>query len=362
MSLLTRLLQGPNGKTQSFLEGIFNPVVQYDEMTDSILGLLSNDDTNAMRRTCATLNDGLMARKSNGTFRHRQEAMRDKCDVEGLNASHPSYPEDPCQNGIMSAVRIRRCTRKKREPGFCVKRSRCHRRIKGFLVCTRCRQRALIRPDCQASYFERDSHWLPCSVCTEREERKHPGGARFCECIAKVSRRVLCFECLRARFEYFKRETIKLYGKRTMIWRDVDGQIKFGNEPSHLPVCLGCGTRSIDYSSDLNHATRICLFCRNYNIVPSRHPPIPPTIPSVQLPRPRPRPLPLPIPPATSTVQLPLPLPPAISTVQLPQPRRRSARLNPTETPPTPHMRLSYYGRIRTPNTESQSPQGFSIP
>lgn len=330
-TLLSYLLRGPNGEAQSFLEGIFNPAVQYDEITDSILGLLSNDDTNAMRRTSSTMNNGLMARKGNGTFRHRQEVMRDKCDVKGLDPSHRS-----CQNGIKSSVRLRRCTRGKTEPGFSAKRSSCHRRIKGFLVCTRCHQMALNHPDCQDPEPGRYSHWIVCSACTEREERKYPGGARFCECIAKLQLRVLCFRCLSAKFDYLRREAFKCFDRRSMIWCDVDGQIKFGNVPSKSLVCLGCGTGSSDLARhDLTvqwptnpEVTRICLFCRNYNIVPSHHPPIPAAIP----------------------------------TVQLPLPKRRSARLNPTETPAIPHTRLSYHGSIRTPNMESQGPQGFSNP
>lgn len=114
--MLSDLLQAPNGGTQSFLEGTFNPMAANGGMTKRILGHLSNDDTNAMRRTCSTMNNELMYLKENGIFVHRQEDMRDICDVRGTDDIHQT--DYSCPNGINSSARLRRCTRQGRERYF----------------------------------------------------------------------------------------------------------------------------------------------------------------------------------------------------------------------------------------------------
>ena len=103
-TLLYYLLQAPNGGVQSFL--VLNPAVSYYQMTKCILDQLSNDDTNAMRRTNSTMNNSLMALKQDGTFRHRQEDMRDKCDVTALDKNYPHIQDDisPCLNGVKAGT------------------------------------------------------------------------------------------------------------------------------------------------------------------------------------------------------------------------------------------------------------------
>ena len=61
----------------------FNSVVQYGNITNAILGQLSNDDHNAMRRTNSIMNNSLMALRPDGILRHRLEALRDICDAFG---------------------------------------------------------------------------------------------------------------------------------------------------------------------------------------------------------------------------------------------------------------------------------------
>ena len=232
MSLLSLLLQAPNGGTQSFLEGVFNPGVEYDEITEGILGMLSNDDTSAMRRTNSTMNNYLTATVDDGTDRHRQEVMRDKCDVIGLNLRFPHLadpqngrPAQPCPNAVRSVERLRRCTRGDRDPGYGRVRSRCHRGIENFLVCTACNQTLRNHPMIQdmkrvAMY---DTHWAVCQVCTEAQERGYPNGARLCRCLAEIERRVLCYECMLEKFRYLANEGLRHLTMRKTIWRDRHG-------------------------------------------------------------------------------------------------------------------------------------------
>lgn len=137
---LTYLLRAPNSEAQSFLEGIFNPRVQFDGITNGILARLSNDDTNAMRRSNSTMNNGLMTLRRDGTFRHTQEAMRDNCDEIS------SRTMLPCQNKINSSARLRRCTgtHYKRSIGPFYSQVDHHHGIQGFLTCTTCCQMGLI--------------------------------------------------------------------------------------------------------------------------------------------------------------------------------------------------------------------------
>lgn len=104
LELVTR---GPNNKPRSFLEGVLKPNTRHENIIDSILGQLSNDDHNAMRCASRKMNGGLMAtREDNETLRHKQRRSRDKVDVINL------FPRsDICPDGIGSLALLRRCSR-----------------------------------------------------------------------------------------------------------------------------------------------------------------------------------------------------------------------------------------------------------
>lgn len=138
-TLLSSILQAPNGGGNRSSRGVFSPAVQYDDIINSILGQLSNDDTNVMRRTNSIMNNGLMTLRKDGTSKHTQEAMRDKCDVVHIDSNGQKFP---CSNGVNSFARLRRCTLRESELGFHTgfrcpgSMSESHRGIKGFLVYT----------------------------------------------------------------------------------------------------------------------------------------------------------------------------------------------------------------------------------
>lgn len=323
-SELTRLLVAPNGEAQSFLEGIFSPRVQYDGITNGILAHLSNDDTNAMRRTNSTMNYGLMTLRSDGIFRHTQEAMRDNCDEISI------FTQLPCQNPINSSARLRYCTGPRYNRSSLDTEVYYHYGNEGFLTCTTCCRTHLARWRCPDR-----AYWQPCAVCTETQERRYPDGAQFCKCLAEIKRRVLCCHCLWLDLSKREAKLDSSLEERKSIGLDENGMVNFSRHPPHsLPVCLGCGIRPSDFTMDLTsylcilgqRITTICFFCREYNIVPSNHPP-------------------------------------ATSTDQLPPPLRRSARLAPAEAQAAVQTRLSYLGTAaRSPNTEPQNAHGFSVP
>lgn len=334
--LLSSVLLAPNGRNQSFLEGIFNPAVSYDQLTNGILGRLSNDDTNSMRRTNSAMNNYLMALKDDGTFRHSQEVMLDKCDVRGLDYDEPQFAAQrgdilsPCPNEFNSSARIRRCTRGDNEPGYRKDKASCHRGINNFLVCTTCgqnlRNHPMIRRKISACV---QSRWGACAVCTETQERKYPNGAQLCTCIPEIKRQWLCYECMLAKLDFLVWEANFYYVyNRRKIRRDDDGQVKFDRpEPRKTPGCLGCGVRPFDCRADDLHRTdltKICFKCRKYAVVPSQHPPA------------------------------------ASMGHGTSSGLRRSARLNPLETP-VAHIRLSHRGTALRPMTEPQGPHGLSI-
>lgn len=89
-----------------------------------------------------------MSIKSDGTLRHAQEAIRDKCGVTGLGR-----PMEPCPNGISGLARLRCSIRgnEKQDP-FSKQSQRSTEESKGFLVCTTCHQRAMHDPGCQGEY------------------------------------------------------------------------------------------------------------------------------------------------------------------------------------------------------------------
>ncbi|MCJ1461603.1 hypothetical protein MMC07_000200 [Pseudocyphellaria aurata] len=345
-TMLSYILQSPKGGAQSFLEGLFNPVVQYDEITDCILGQLSNDDTNAMRRTNSTMNNGVMALRDDGIFRHKQETMRDQCDVTGITyVPGISPPQSVCPNTINCSERLRRCTRLSNEPGFAMSQLECHKGIEGFLVCTRCDGHI------RDGVFDRDgpwhrlcSLWPTCDDCTRTQEMKYPHGAQLCQCLPEIKRRVLCNQCLRAKLVHLHEETDRYFRnckwiwrdgtgqimlhrrppRKTEIWRDENGRVKFDmHPPRDLPVCVDCCVRYRPFDKDEfenSEITRICLFCRKYNVVPSHEK--------------------------------------SVAPVRLPA--RRSARLKSTADQNSTHIRLSNRGTARMSYTEIQGPHGFS--
>lgn len=398
-TLLDIISEDSYGKPQSFLEGVFNPEAPYhviSNITNGILGPLSNDDTRAMRRTNSAMNDHLMARRADGSFFHKQEAMRDKCDVVGLSSLHPN---DGCPNPVGTYQCLRRCTRGKNEPGFYGGKpvDKLHRGIKDFLVCWGCHQNSLYHRDCMDKSFQYKSKWRPCIVCCNREESKYPQGAQFCQCTQHFENRVLCLHCVKARIRYLNRETRKRIKQRHTVWRD-GGVVKFGHDPpSEFPVCLGCGVRPSDLDPDnprkrrgyMEGYTTICLFCRKYNIAPTEYPtPVLSDHSSASLP------FELTPPDFSTPAPSDHPSSSASPTVQKPPSPRRSTRLNPTETdfstpvpsdhpsssaspivqqPPSPRrsarlnnptetralLRLSYRGSVQKPTTETQNRHGF---
>ena len=329
-TLLSSILRSPHGGIQSFLEGVFNPRVQYDEITNGILGQLSNDDTNAMRRINPTMNNHLTALKPEGTLRH---SLRDKCDAIGLNRPNLGqvyYSGEilcPCPNRMDSSAHLIRCT--ERELDYSWRLAYSHRGIENFLVCTTCNRNIINHPRIR-EYEEsamRLTRWYVCAVCTEAQEHQYPNGALFCTCFNKC--RVLCFACLSARYENLICEGHRLFDKRKSVWRDDDGRIRFHPRPyRELSTCLGCGIRPCTFRwfDERIDITKICVICRNYSIVALSQQPS--ATPSAWFP------------PAT----------------------RRSARLHPIEKRAATLVRLSYHKTAQRPKTESQGPNGFPIP
>lgn len=327
-SMLTSLLRGPDGSAQSFLEGIFNPMVQYDEVTNAIFSQLSNDDHNALRRTNSTMNNSLMALRHDGTLKHRLEALRDTCDVFEASFGNPRHIHTDwqmCRNGLNSSARLSRCSRQENEPGFDKDWETCHNFKKEFLVCTRCERwiRLRIYDDNRVSTWECRIHWPVCQVCRERQERKHPQGAKLCECVAKLKRRLLCEMCLVARRNWMVNDVRRKKTMRDTIWRDNNGEVKFDHEPRFTSSrCFGCGVGEVaenlfsyDYY-DPRSGPKICLHCREYYIAPTRE-------------------------------------------VKVTPPVRKSPRLNPSDTSFVGHIRLSYHGPVGWVTTEPQGPHGF---
>ncbi|MCJ1428684.1 Guanine nucleotide-exchange factor S12 [Sticta canariensis] len=386
-SMLTYLLRGPDDQPQSFLEGIFSSTADYKDVTEGLFGRLSNDDHNALRRTNSTMNHSLMERRPNGRLKHKLEHLRDTCDVFGWSFGGPPTG---CENEFDSSARLTRCSRQEQEPGFAASMQECHRSKSNFLVCSACDAR--IRQVMDRRNRMGAAHWPVCHVCAEAEERKHPQGARLCDCIANVKRRVLCEDCAEARVTWMTDDAHDKLDKRNTIWRDETGEVRFDHRPGFKSNrCLGCGVRSLDWeddewdpydnADDLDHfGPRICVHCRKYTLGPRYHPPIDPQPiaqqPVVQPPIVQPPIFQQPIvqqpvtqqpiiqPPIFQQpiVQQPIVQQPIVQQQQTMPVRsvRRSARLNPFTTQATAHLRLSYHGTARRANTESQGRHGFS--
>ncbi|MCJ1469152.1 hypothetical protein MMC07_007785 [Pseudocyphellaria aurata] len=313
-TLLDSIRRGPNHEPQSFLEGLFNPSASYEPIIATILGQLSNDDHNAMRRASRKMNNGLMAlRNDDGTLIHDQRLLRDRCDTAW------------CANPVDCHVRLRRCTRRKHEWGFIDSRSRDHSGIKSFLICTNCRLKSnSLEP---IRKLTMGAQWPLCTSCTQTKERQYPHGAQFCQCWEEFSRKVLCPYCVWSR-EKFRREMKMIPKIARKIGPDASGGFRAAklHRPSNTRLgCPGCGMRDRPKLSteDRLRSTRLCVVCQKYIIVPTR--PARPNAKPIGPPR------------------------------ELAQPNRRSARLDPYGAQAFVPVRLSYTGSVRNAETELQN-------
>ncbi|MCJ1469633.1 hypothetical protein MMC07_008269 [Pseudocyphellaria aurata] len=276
-TFLTSVMRGPNNEAQSFLEGILNPVVHYEDVIDSILGQLSNDDTNAMRCASRKTDNGLMARRGDGTLRHQQKTLRDKCDDSDVFGR-----DQLCPNGTNSWALLKRCSRGENERGFDLPKAICHRGIDGFLVCTTCDHK--IRERFEHREMARFFHLAQrpvCAACAEKKEGQYPLGAQLCQCLTNFKRRVLCHQCVKSKVDYLCSNG-KIDHASALFDFDFAGSWLQSYFLSPAPLaqraeeraeaaCAGCGVgvaRWKDYRSGQNKTTLICTICKKYTVAP----------------------------------------------------------------------------------------------
>lgn len=240
--------RAPNGKIQSYLEGVFNPTTDRGEITLQIMSQLTIREFNNMRCASSTMNSALTVPNVMG--RDYRRVLQDLCEEGCLSPRHD------CQ-GCM-AGNPPKMTR------FC--------------------------QDCRNAYMRRylndalrgaidNGNWEPaqthargelCSQCIDKAEVKYPDGIDLCRCVENELRAVLCLDCMRIRIwticgEQHQRSPWPGWPEADGGYydsRDYDGpETPPEFEPPPPMGCLQCG-KNVFFANCQRPRTRICERCR----------------------------------------------------------------------------------------------------
>ena len=260
--------------SRSILEALFSPNGPFP-VQESILGNLTNQQYNAMRATCRSVNDILTERASNlppgATPRWRnQRYMIVKCDEQNLPippTGNSIAPGGTCSNTVDTTTFMKNC-------------DDCSSPYRGHLVCARCRHNNHWNPPTgipgSLSSHDRWMAAVPplkarvCTRCDHEQYSEHPQGFEGCTCFDDQYRKI--WTC---KLDDDRRLRVLSFQKqfRTFL---VAGGWQCGHVGRHFihywprhtkPRCL-CSRRYLPQSRQKPRETQQCLICFGY-VVPA---------------------------------------------------------------------------------------------